>query len=44
MCCVFIRMYLSNTVLLCLYWNVFNIYIQVVSDYRLIMINRNEMA
>ena len=32
-CCVFIKMYLSNTMFLCSHWNVFNIYTQVLSVY-----------
>ena len=45
LCCfVFIQMYLSNTVLLCLNWNVFNISTQMSSDYNVGMIYRNKMA
>ena len=32
-CCVFIKIYLSNTMFLCSHWNVFNIYTQMLSVY-----------
>ena len=31
--CVFIKMYLSITMLLCFHWNAFNIYTKMLSDY-----------
>ena len=43
-CSIFIGMKSSSTMLLCLNWNVFNIYIQILSDYTLIMIYRSKMA
>ena len=32
-CCIFIKMYLNNTMFLCSHWDVFNIYTHMLSVY-----------